>query len=134
MRANAKTLNARIVGFSPPSIEWGQVALRVMMVGIDVAELSFDPVLGMELAAALRTLLGEPAPKQKRPHHELPPEQLAKYRRVVAAVNAGARWLDAAADEEVCAFNVVSWWSRQKKLDAARGPRAPILKPSGEIL
>jgi hypothetical protein len=127
--------HARIVAFSPPSVKDGQVALRVMLAGLDVIELSFSRNLGAEITASLRELFGLPAPSgSKRPGHKLPERQRYKYRRVVAHVTAGAAWADAARAEGVDACNVKTWWARQKKLAAARAPAAPVLKPSGAIL
>jgi hypothetical protein len=106
-----------------------------MLAGLDVIELSFSRNLGAEITASLRELFGLPAASgSKRPGHKIPEGQRYKYRRVVAAVNAGAAWADAARVAGVDANNVKMWWARQKKLAAARAPAAPILKPSGEIL
>lgn len=134
MGTPAAIQHARIVAFSPPTVKDGQVALRVMLVGLDVVELSFDHVLGREIAAAIKALFPEPQPPARRPNHQLPPDQVAVYRRVVAAVNAGATWDAAAQAEGVKGVNVKSWWAGQKKLAAARAPGAPVTKPSGALL
>ena len=131
--AKGKTLNARIVAFSPPSVKGGQVALRVMMVGLDVAELSFDPVLGMELAAALRALLGEKKAPSKKRGPKISADTLDAYRRVVRDVNEGATWAAAARAEGVEPVRVRAWWDSRQRRTAKRAGKAPILKPSGEI-
>jgi hypothetical protein len=77
-----------------------------------------------------------PAPRAAPPAPPIPPGRLAAYRRVVAAVRAGATWEQACFAECVKPNTVMHWLSRTepKISPGAEAPQSKIENPKSKII
>jgi len=124
-----------LLGFSLGKVKGGGALLR-LHTGAD-SHVDVRATGGV-LRSLSDTLFALTTPKPRRGKAQPHPANLAVYRRVVAAVNAGATWKAAAESEGADPYEVFAWFHetalRSARANAAaNGHREPILKPSGEI-
>jgi hypothetical protein len=119
-----------LLTYSPPRVNAaGEVEVMLHADG-RLLRLTGSGKMFDELAADIKNM--PPPPHNRAP---LTPEQTDLYRGVVALVNAGATWQSAAAMKGVSMSAARHWWDRENaRRHAAAESRAPVLKPSGEIL